>query len=151
MENIEIYKASSADQIRSCYKVMRQLHPNLTDEQQFVERVQRQRAEGYQLAYCLDGEEVQGLIGFRFLEFLAWGKVMYIDDLVTDSGARKSGRGSQLLKWVIGQAKHAKCDEVHLDTGPQHNDAHRLYLNCGFKIIGFHLTLDLKSVGNECK
>ena len=71
MTKSEILQAQSIDEIRSCYQVLCQLRPHLTDEQAFV-------------------------------------------------------------------------DQVHLDSGPQRHDAHRLYLNHGFKIIGHHLALNLK-------
>jgi GNAT superfamily N-acetyltransferase len=144
MKNRRIQKAHTAEQIRSCFKIMRQLRPHLTEEDAFVEQVQRQLAEGYHLAYSQDGDEVRALAGFRFLEFLAWGKVLYIDDLITDSSMRRSGHGGMLLKWVVDQAKEARCDQVHLDSGPQRHDAHRLYLNHGFKIIGHHFALNFK-------
>jgi hypothetical protein len=96
------------------------------------------------LAYIQDGEQVKALTGFRFLEFLAWGKVIYIDDLVSDAVIRKNGYGSKILKWLINEAKKAKCAQVHLDSGPQRYDVHRLHLNHGFKIIGHHFALDLK-------
>lgn len=142
--NTGIQKARDPEQIRICYKIMRQLRPHLIEEVAFVEQVQRQLAEGYHLAYLQEGKEVKALAGFRFLEFLAWGKVLYIDDLITDTETRKNGHGGKLLKWVIEQAKEAKCDQVHLDSGPQRHDAHRLYLNHGFKIIGHHFALDFK-------
>jgi len=146
-QNIEIQDillAEDKEQIRSCYKIMHQLRPHLTSEQAFVEQVQRQIQEGYHLAYIQEGGQVKALAGFRFLEFLAWGKVIYIDDLITDSATRRNGQGGKLLKWVIEQGRKAKCDQVHLDSGPQRHDAHRLYLNHGFKIIGHHFALDLK-------
>ena len=129
--------------IRSCYQVMLQLRPHMTSEQAFVEQVQRQVEGGYQLAYIQDEDSVKALAGFRFLEFLAWGKVIYIDDLVADVAARKQGYGRAILKWVIDEAKKAKCSQVHLDSGPQRHDAHRLYLTHGFKIIGHHFALEL--------
>ncbi|MBI5274328.1 MAG: GNAT family N-acetyltransferase [Chlamydiales bacterium] len=144
MENTTIQKANTREQIRACYKIMRQLRPHLTDEESFIQQVQRQLAEGYQLVYLQEGEEIRALAGFRLLEFLAWGKVLYIDDLITDSEIRRSGHGGKLLKWVIEQAKEAKCDQVHLDSGPQRHDAHRLYLNHGFKIVAHHFALDFK-------
>ena len=140
----EIQLATDSEQIRSCYKIMHQLRPHLTSEQAFIEQVQRQIREGYHLAYIQDGGQVKALAGFRFLEFLAWGKVVYIDDLVSDTATRRNGYGGTVLKWVINEAKKAKCDQVHLDSGPQRHDAHRLYLNYGFKIIGHHFSLDLK-------
>ena len=145
-EEVGIQRALTEEQIRSCHRVMQQLRLHLTDEQAFVEQVQRQLAEGYHLAYCQDRGEARAIAGFRFLEFLAWGKVLYIDDLITDSGARKNGHGGKLLKWVIEQGKQAKCDQIHLDSGPQRHDAHRLYLNHGFKIIGHHFALDFKDL-----
>lgn len=143
MNEIRIERAHKEEQIRLCYNVMRQLRPHLTDEQMFVSQVQRQLAEGYHLVYCRDGDEVRALAGFRFLEFLAWGKVLYIDDLITDSDSRRSGHGGKLLKWVIGQGKQEGCDQIHLDSGPSRHDAHRLYLNHGFRIIGHHFSLHL--------
>ncbi|MBS0622469.1 MAG: GNAT family N-acetyltransferase [Verrucomicrobia bacterium] len=146
MEDIKIQQASTAEHIRNCYHIMRQLRPHVTGEQAFIEQVQRQWGEGYRLTYCEEGGEVRAVVGFRFLEFLAWGKVLYVDDLITDAGIRRNGHGSKLLKWVIAQAKQAKCDQIHLDSGPQRYEAHRLYLNHGFKIVGHHFALDFKDL-----
>lgn len=140
----EIQLAETEAQIRSCYPVVHQLRPHLTNPQEFVQQVQRQLKEGYHLAYLGDAEMIKTVAGFRFLEFLAWGKVLYIDDLVSDDPGRKNGYGGTLLKWVINMAKQRNCDQVHLDSGPQRHDAHRLYLNHGFKIIGHHFALDVK-------
>lgn len=144
LENTEIQLATDSQQIRSCYKIMQQLRPHLTSPQQFVEQVQRQIHEGYHLAYIENHGEVRALAGFRFLEFLAWGKVIYIDDLVSDIATRRNGYGTKMLKWVINEAKKGQCDQVHLDSGPQRHEAHGLYLNHGFKIIGHHLAFNLK-------
>ena len=143
--NTEISLATTDNQIRSCYSVMRQLRPHLTNEQAFVEQVQRQLSEGYYLAYCKDEGEVRGVVGFRYLEFLAWGKVLYIDDLITDAEARRNGYGGKLLTWAIEQGKKAHCGQIHLDSGPQRHDAHRLYLNHRFKIVAHHFALDFNS------
>ena len=139
-----IQQINTVEQILSCYKVMLQLRPHLINEQAFIEQVQRQIAEGYQLACCHENGKITAVAGFRFLEFLAWGKVLYIDDLITNSEVRKNGHGGKLLKWIIEQAKQMNCDQVHLDSGPQRHDAHRLYLNHGFKIIGHHFALNFK-------
>lgn len=142
--NTEIKMATTPEQIQSCFVVMRQLRPHLTDQLAFVEQVERQFKEGYRLAYIETEDEIKALAGFRFLEFLAWGKVLYIDDLVTNSETRRNGHGGKLLKWVIEQAQKENCDQVHLDSGPQRHDAHRLYLNHGFNIIGHHFALTIK-------
>jgi GNAT superfamily N-acetyltransferase len=142
-ETAGIQLATNREQICSCYKIMHQLRPHITTEQSFVEQVQRQIKSGYHLAYIQEDGLVKAVTGFRFLEFLAWGKVIYIDDLVSDITSRRNGYGAKILKWIINQAKEAECDQVHLDSGPQRHDAHRLYLNHGFKIIGHHFSLNL--------
>lgn len=144
LENTIIRIATNEEEIRSCYKIMHQLRPHLISEQTFINQVERQILGGYRLAYIEADGQIKALAGFRFLEFLAWGKVVYIDDLVSDTATRRNGYGGTLLKWVIEEAKKAKCDQVHLDSGPQRHDAHRLYLNHGFKIIGHHFALDLR-------
>lgn len=134
---------ASLEEIRSCYPVMKQLRPHVTSEDAFVDQVGRQFSEGYQLVACLDQEQVKAVMGFRYLEFLAWGKVLYIDDLITHEDTRKNGCATILLNWSVEQAKQQNCDQVHLDSGPQRHNAHRLYMKQGFKIVGYHFALDL--------
>jgi GNAT superfamily N-acetyltransferase len=122
---------------------MQQLRPHLVDVDAFVQQVERQCAQGYQMVCCRDEEGVWAVMGFRFLEFLAWGKVLYIDDLITDAEKRKNGYAGKLLQWAIDLAEKEDCDQVHLDSGSHRHDAHRLYLKSGFKIIGYHFELDL--------
>jgi GNAT superfamily N-acetyltransferase len=136
----EIKKATAIEQIQKCFHVVQQLRPHL-QEKSFIEQVQRQIGQGYQLVYLETEEAVRAVAGYRFLEFLAWGKVLYLDDLITDLNARRKGYASALLKWVISQAKIAECAEVHLDSGPQRHDAHRLYLNHGFQLNSHHFAL----------
>lgn len=143
--NSIIEKINTTEEIRLCYKVVKQLRPHLVDEASFLEQVERQLTQGYQLVACLEDGKVQACIGFRFLEFLAWRKVLYIDDLITDAEARRNGCGTRLLEWVIELAKKENCDQVHLDSGPQRYDAHRLYMNHGFKIIGHHFAIDFRN------
>lgn len=126
--------------IRACYPVIKQLRPHLPSEDAFVEQVKRQLAQGYHLAAYQDDGVVKAVIGFRYLEFLAWGKVLYIDDLITGADTRKNGYATLLLNWVDQQAKVHHCDQVHLDSGPQRHDAHRLYMKQGFNIIGYHFS-----------
>ncbi|EFB40270.1 hypothetical protein pah_c212o011 [Parachlamydia acanthamoebae str. Hall's coccus] len=141
---MKIKPAKTEEDIKRCYKVMHQLRPHLIDETAFVEQVQRQINNGYHLVYIEENGQVRALAGFRFLEFLAWGNVLYVDDLVTCSGSRGVGHGNTLVKWLIDLARERKCDQFHLDSGPQRHDAHRLYMKNKMKIIGHHFALDLR-------
>lgn len=136
----ELQQGAEREEIQRCFPVMQELRPHL-QETHFVEQVLHQMQEGYRLVSLEVGGEIRALAGFRILSFLAWGKVLYIDDLVTGPKARRKGYAGNLLKWVIAQAKLAGCDQVHLDSGPQRHDAHRLYLNHRMQIIGYHFSL----------
>lgn len=140
----EVKKAIAKAQISACFKVVQQLRPHLKEEEAFVQQVQRQMREGYHLVYLQEDGTVKAVAGYRSLEFLAWGKVLYIDDLITDVEARKSGFGGILLKWLTEEAKKLNCNQIHLDSGYQRHEAHRLYLKHGFKIYTHHFAKDVK-------
>jgi GNAT superfamily N-acetyltransferase len=139
----ELQQESPREEIQRCFPMMRELRPHL-EEHIFAEQVIEQMGEGYRLVCLEEGKDLKAIAGFRILTFLAWGKVLYIDDLITGSQARKKGYGGKLLKWVMSQAKLVNCDQVHLDSGPQRHDAHRLYMNHGMKIIGYHFAVEIK-------
>lgn len=143
MNELQLQEVRTKEQTKSCYKVMHQLRPHLTEEV-FIEQVQRQFVEGYKLISLKTDGEVKALAGFRILEFLAWGKVLYIDDLITGAQTRKKGYASMLLRWLIQKAEATHCDQVHLDSGYMRHDAHRFYLKHGFKLHSHHFSLNLK-------
>lgn len=120
------------------------MRPHLRDENEFLGKVKRQQANGYQLIFIEKGGIGVCASGFRILEFLVWGKILYIDDLVTLTEHRGSGYGGEILDWLFEYAKENNCDEVHLDSGHQRFDAHRLYLNKKFRIIDHHFAKKLK-------
>lgn len=138
--------AESDDELRRCFPAVRVLRPHLTDAAAFVAQVRRQQAQGYRLAFAeaQEGGAVACIAGFRFAEFLAWGRVLYIDDLVTTPAARGRGLAGALLDAIIELARAEGCDAVHLDSGHQRFDAHRLYLNKRFRITSHHFALDLR-------
>lgn len=122
---------------------MRELRPHVGDEAEFVRRVDEvQRAEGYRLvAVFEDGaDDAVAAAGFRLRNMLAWGRVLYVDDLSTLPTARRRGYGRALLDWLAEEARRLDCGELHLDSGvgPTRADAHRLYLNAGLQITSHH-------------
>jgi GNAT superfamily N-acetyltransferase len=139
----EIFLAKEDDEIRSCYTVMAELRPHVQPEE-FLLRVRRQiEVAGYNLAYLTDGE-VKAVAGFRVSECLAWGKFLYVDDLVSKSGDRSKGYGGDLFDWLVRYAKEEGCDQFHLDSGVQRFAAHRFYLNKRMAIECHHFGLKLK-------
>ncbi len=133
--------AETDDAIRRCAAALRVLRPHLSDEDIFARVRKQQATQGYRLAYRESGGIVVSAVGFRPMDTLAWGKMIYIDDLVTLPEARGGGHAGALLDEVITLARLEGCDAVHLDSGYQRQDAHRLYLNRGFVLACHHFAL----------
>ena len=73
---MEIRTARTDAEILACFSVMNVLRPHL-EPASFVTRVRRQQAQGYTLAFIREGDAVVAAAGYRFAEFLAWGRVLY--------------------------------------------------------------------------
>ena len=137
---IEIFIAESDKELRECFSVFKVLRPHLNEEK-FLPQVRRQQEQGFQVLALKHDGDVKSAAGFRFAEYLAWGKVLYIDDLITLPEEKKQGFAGQLLDWLIAHAQSQKCDGLHLDTGYARHDAHRLYLRKGLQLNCHHLAL----------
>lgn len=127
---------SDAD-IEECGIAMLELRPHIRVED-FVNRVRLQEKEGFRLVSMnADGRPVAAA-GIRFVTNLAWGRFLYVDDLVTLDAERSKGYGAQLLKWLHDYARDQKCDQLHLDTGTWRKDAHRFYDREGMEMTSYH-------------
>jgi GNAT superfamily N-acetyltransferase len=140
---MSVVLAATRKELLCCFPVVVQLRPHLT-ETQFLERAEQQAQEGYKLAFVEDAGRVVCVAGFRIMHNLAWGKFLYVDDLVTDEQERSKGFGQQLLAWLVQHGKDANCDAFHLDSGVQRFGAHRFYLASGMDITCHHFAMKLK-------
>lgn len=138
-----IKEAQTETEISQCFVVVKELRPHL-DEASFLQQVVRQQAEGYHLMYLKNSENIASILGYRILEYLAWGKILYIDDLATLTTARGKGHGRMLLDWAITQAKANHCNQLHLDSGYTRTEAHRLYLTHGLQLACHHFSMQIK-------
>jgi GNAT superfamily N-acetyltransferase len=137
-------KLADTDQaIERCYPVMAELRPHL-DAEQFLAQVQRQRDDGYKLAYLEVADGIVSVAGFRLGASLAWGKYLYVDDLVTAATQRSAGNGKRLFAWLVAHAREHGCRQLHLDSGAQRFAAHKFYLREGMIISGHHFTMALE-------
>ena len=125
-------------QVASTWPVMRQLRPHL-DLEQYLAMVARMRqTDGFRLAAASVGGKVGAVAGFRTMEMLYCGRILSVDDLVTDEAMRSKGLGKALLEWLSREAHRLGCGQVHLDSGLQSLDAHRLYERESFRKTAFH-------------
>lgn len=133
--NIRI--ATTDSEISACYPVMRELRPHIAEDE-FLPRVRSQEKTGYRLAFVEQSDAVVAVAGFRVGENLAWGRFLYVDDLVTLPSHRSKGFGASLLSWLREFAVKEGCVQMHLDSGIQRKDAHRFYEREGMSMASFH-------------
>ena len=106
-----------------------------------VSQIKAQQGRGYTVAYAEEGGRAICAAGFVIETRLAWGRHMYIEDLVTDSERRSSGLGRVMMDWLKGHARENGCGQIHLDSGVQRFPAHRFYLRQGFNIASHHFSI----------
>ncbi len=140
---VRIAEAKNPETIARCFPVMRQLRMHFTDEQTFVAQVERQRADGYRMAFVEDEDEVRAVAGYRMSESLFAGRYCYVDDLVTDESVRSFGYGGALFDWLVAESRAAGCVNFQLDSGVQRFAAHRFYLAKRMIIASHHFTMEL--------
>ena len=129
--------ATTDVEIADCFPVMRELRP-LIAENQFLSRIRSQINSGYRLAFVQVTDRVVAVASFRVGENLAWGRFLYVDDLVTLPAHRSKGYGAKLLSWLMELAAKEGCQQMHLDSGIQRKEAHRFYEREGMTMASFH-------------
>jgi GNAT superfamily N-acetyltransferase len=141
MNTSRIALARTPAEIARCHPVMRELRSHIEEVNEFVERVTRQQAQGYLLAFLEAENEIRAAAGYRYLESLFAGKFLYVDDLVTHARDRSRGFGAQLFDWLMEEARRHDCADLQLDSGVQRFDAHRFYLAKRMKIASHHFSI----------
>lgn len=139
---MSVIVAQGRKELLRCYPVIVQLRPHL-GEAEFLARVERQAGENYKIAFVEDAGRVVCVAGFRIVNSLAWGKFLYVDDLITDERERSKGYGQEMFAWLVEHAKANGCAELHLDSGVQRFAAHRFYLSAGMDITCHHFAMKL--------
>jgi GNAT superfamily N-acetyltransferase len=137
-----IKTAQTKEDFLKCFDVIKVLRPHLTPEL-FLDLIQKMQVENYSLIFIEENEKAISACGFRYLTSLFDGQYIYVDDLSTLSEARGKGHAGMLFDFIVEKAKSENLKAVHLDSGHQRFDAHRLYLNKGMKIASHHFKLEL--------
>jgi GNAT superfamily N-acetyltransferase len=142
----EIRELAQGETARAA-RALLELRPQRRPAEALVARADAQRAGGYRLFGSFEpGEEdAAAVAGFRVMETLAWGRLLYVDDLVTRADRRGRGHGGALMRRLAVEACQAGCEQLHLDSGvgPERADAHRLYFNSGLRITSYHFSREL--------
>lgn len=131
------------EDILACHDVLVQLRPDVPVEG-FVERAREMMADGYRLAAVAHYGHVVCVAGYRIAEKLAWGRHLYVDDLVTDVDTRTQGAGAVMFEWLVDKAREEDCGQIHVDSNVHRHDAHRFYFRQDMRISSHHFQLDLE-------
>ncbi|GLC24293.1 GNAT family N-acetyltransferase [Roseisolibacter agri] len=134
-----IVRAESDAQILATCRVMRQLRPHLPEGDGYLAVIRTLMADdGYRLAAVVEDGEVRAAAGYRMHGTLYAGRVLMLDDLVSDETERSRGHGAALLAWLRDEARAHGCRELHLLSNTVRERAHRFYFREGMAIQCFH-------------
>jgi GNAT superfamily N-acetyltransferase len=132
----------AAGESRLAAAALLELRPQFETAERIGERIEAQRADGYRVAASFEpgGDDAAAVAGFRIGTNLAWGRHVYVDDLVTREALRGRGHADAVMAWVEDEARRAGCEQLHLDSGlgPDRADAHRFYFGHGLTIASHH-------------
>jgi GNAT superfamily N-acetyltransferase len=148
--SIHVRELNDEAEYRQTWPVMWQLRPHLgadpSDENasEFIKQVIIQREEGYRLVAAFESDDVRAVAGFRIQHMLYRGRILYVDDLVTDASHRGKGVGRMLLQWLHEEAIRQGCKALHLDSGVHRHAAHAFYFARGMKIVAHHFDQELE-------
>ena len=139
-----IKQARTDHEVLACHQVISQLRPHLGPSE-FLAAVRRQEVQGYRLLALEEDDQVRAAVGYRVTEMLRTGRVLVIDDFVTDSTARSRGYGRLLHDRLVEEARSAGCTTVELDSAVHRTDAHRFYFRRRMSVVAFHFVLTVPS------
>ena len=140
---VEIRIAATDEELIRCYPVMAELRPHLSQEQ-FVSLARRlSDTTGLRIAYLLDAERIACVAGFRTSEWLAGGRYLEIEDLVTSAAERSKGHGGLMFDWLVKFAAEAGCRQVRLVSNVRRIDAHRFYERKGMKREAYYFSINV--------
>jgi GNAT superfamily N-acetyltransferase len=124
-----------------------ELRPHVGSPGAIVAQIDAQRASGYRLVASFEAGDADAaaVAGLRVGENLAWGRFLYVDDLVTRAALRGRGHADAVMTWVEHEARSQGCAQLHLDSGvgPERADAHRFYFRHRLRIASYHFAREL--------
>lgn len=133
-------QAVTKEDIEICKAAILEFRGNLDPKTVVGQVLQMIQHEGFELVFIPNEDDTQAaaFIGYRKLNLLRTGPMIYIDDLFTFGEFRGRGYAGALLDYVAVQAANEGIKTIHLDSGYALHTAHRLYLNKGYYLACNH-------------
>ena len=114
------------------FSLLRELTPTLTQER-YAKRVRAALETNYRLVVGMSRGKVVCVAGYRILETLSWGRILFVDDLVTAPDKRSQGFGSAMIDRLAEIANDRRCCQIQLESGASRRRAHAFYRRHGFE------------------
>jgi GNAT superfamily N-acetyltransferase len=119
--------------------LIRALRPGLT-ERGFAEFAAGASAQGVTFTVARDPRgRCLGVAAHRVL-VTSRGRLLQVDDLVTDPATRSAGVGARLMAELETRARRAGCERIELDSGVSNHGAHRFYHARRMSIVALHFS-----------
>ena len=142
---ITIQAAGSDADLLACSEVILFLRP-LLQKENLLAQIKEMQQEDYRIVYIAaddDPSKAAAFAGFRHMNKLFSGKIIYIDDLACLPAYQGRGYAGLLLDHITALAKKEGLRSVQLDSGHSLHPAHRVYHRKGFHISAHHFSQPL--------
>lgn len=140
----QIIEIKQEEEIEKCWEVISLLRPHLDQNNWIKIILEMMKNEKYSIAAIADENKFVAFAGYRMMNSLHSGHIIYIDDLCTLETHRGKGLATQLLDYVEDISRKMNLDAVVLDTDFHNNTAQKVYFKNGFKLVAVHLAHKLK-------
>jgi GNAT superfamily N-acetyltransferase len=106
-------------------------------------RVAEMAVQGFQCFGAYHQERLIGIAGFWIKTRYHTGRVIEPDGVFVDAGCRSRGIGEMLATCIVEYGKQHECRESELHCYVSNTEAHRFWINQGYRIIALHFGRDL--------
>jgi len=138
---MDITLAETEADLDAISHVLLQLRPQYDRDSLLAQIRQQQANTGYRVAFAVMDDRVVCVAGFIITEKMAWGRTLYVDDLVTDESSRSLGAGKAMINWLKQFARNNNCQQLHHDSNMHRTEAHRFYDREGFNRASLHFSI----------
>lgn len=140
----ELRHMHTREELFACFPVISQLRHRLGDAASWVMRAMDMKVEGYRVFAACAGPRVVAVAGYRVMENLRHGRLLYVDDLVTAADARGEGIGTAILDALADIGRDECCERMIVNAAKANTSAHRFLKREGLKdlTVGFIKSLE---------
>lgn len=132
-------------EVNDIHQLVLSLHPSFelnADELRL--ELRRKLNQEIHILELIDNNKIIGFFDFAICECFAWGKYLYVYDLVLDPTQRSKSYGQKFLAYLHNYAKRNHCSSIRLDSKLERVDARRFYIKNGYDIFAFHYVKNIQ-------